>query len=72
MRYVIDRIEEGIAVCEREDRSHVEIPLEQLYPGAKEGDHFARMGEAYALLPEETEAARREILHLQAQLFEEE
>lgn len=38
MRYVIDRIEGDIAVCEAEDKTMHNIPLASLPVGVKEGD----------------------------------
>lgn len=38
MKVVIDRIEGPYAVCEREDRSMINIHIEKLPSGAKEGD----------------------------------
>ena len=38
MKYIIDRVEGKIAVCEAEDRTMTNLPLSRLYPGAKEGD----------------------------------
>lgn len=37
-RYIIDRIEENIAVCECEDRKMVNLVLEKLPKACKEGD----------------------------------
>lgn len=38
MRYVVDRIEKGIAVCEDENKNMVNIPKFKLPLGVKEGD----------------------------------
>lgn len=38
MKYIIDRIEDSIAVAELEDLSTVDIPLSALPKGVKEGD----------------------------------
>ena len=37
-RYIIDRIEENIAVCECEDKKMVNFELEKLPKACKEGD----------------------------------
>ena len=70
-KLIIDRIENDTAVCERQDRSHCNIPLEKLYPGAKEGDYliFAN-GEYRRDLDGETTARNRN-RKLQDNLFEE-
>ena len=38
MKYIIDRFEEGNAVCEQEDRTMLLISRSQLPSDAKEGD----------------------------------
>lgn len=69
-KYVIDRIEEGIAVCEREDGAMEKLSIAIFYPGAKEGDHFSWDGERCVYLPDETHTARERIIRLQSSLFE--
>ena len=39
---IIDRIEETLAVCQREDRSVFTVPLSALPKGVKEGDAISR------------------------------
>lgn len=69
MKYVIDRLEQDIAVCEREDGCMEPIPLYRLYEGAKEGDHFSWDGTAALFLPQETQAARERNIKLQNRTF---
>ena len=38
MKYIIDRLEEGIAVCENELKKLISIPKDLLPDGLKEGD----------------------------------
>ena len=38
MRYTVDRLEEGLAVLEAEDRSLLTVPGDRLPPGTREGD----------------------------------
>lgn len=38
MKYIIDRIEKGIAVCEDENKNIINIPKYKLPSGIKEGD----------------------------------
>lgn len=70
MRFIIDRIEEGFAVCEREDGTSVKIPLAEFPAPVREGEHYIfsdggfRRDEA-----SEAEAKRRNIA-LQNALFE--
>lgn len=67
---IIDRIENGIAVCEREDGSHCEIELVFLPRGAKEGSVIRVDGGGEATLDLEAEAERRKsLLELQDSLF---
>ena len=51
----IDRIEEGIAVCEREDGSFIRLPA---LPGWAEGDVLAETDGGYAVDEAETQARR--------------
>lgn len=46
---IIDRIEEGIAVCEDAARGMVEIAVENLPKGAKEGSVLKDAGEGWQL-----------------------
>lgn len=64
---VIDRIEEGIAVLEFEDRTLMELPARFLPPGAGEG---AAIRVTLEHDPEATERFRREAEELQRQLRE--
>ncbi|MBR1739013.1 MAG: DUF3006 domain-containing protein [Ruminococcus sp.] len=47
MRYYVDRIEEGAAVCEDEEGKKAIIPAAKLYGGAKSGDVLVRYGSLY-------------------------
>lgn len=38
MRYVVDRIKNGIAVCEDDEKNMIDIPKYKLPSGVKEGD----------------------------------
>ncbi|OIK08184.1 DUF3006 domain-containing protein [Bacillus sp. MUM 13] len=38
MKYIVDRIEGELAVCEKEDRSTEDIPLKELPAGVQAGD----------------------------------
>ena len=69
-RYVLDRIESGWAICETSDQKQIQILLSELYPGSKEGDHFAENEGNYYFLPEETEEARSRNAALLKSLWE--
>lgn len=57
MNYTIDRIEAGCAVCEAEDRTMLEIPLEELPNGAAPGDILVLDASGWAVDRAATEAA---------------
>lgn len=38
MRYIIDRFEEGLAICEDEEKNMIPIDRSRLPEGVKEGD----------------------------------
>jgi len=67
---IIDRIESGIAVCEREDGSRCEIELVFLPRGAKEGSVIRVDDDGTAALDTAAEDERRKrLLELQNKLF---
>ncbi|MCI5801687.1 MAG: DUF3006 domain-containing protein [Oscillospiraceae bacterium] len=66
--WVIDRLEEGYAVCEHGDGME-NIPAELLPEGAREGDCLFRCGEGFAADREETRRRREENLRLTQALF---
>jgi hypothetical protein len=61
MRAVIDRFEGDYAVCEKEDRTMVNIPKNKLPARAKEGDVLAVVGNHITIDTEETEKRHEEI-----------
>jgi len=58
---IVDRIEEGVAVCEGEGGSFTHIPLSALPRGIREGDCLRPEGDGYVIDKEET-ARRRAAL----------
>ena len=38
MKYIIDRLEEGLAICETELRKRISVPVSHLPKEGKEGD----------------------------------
>lgn len=58
MILIIDRFEGEIAVCEDEDKNRYELPICELYSGAKAGDWFNKIGNSSVYMPEETKRAR--------------
>ncbi|MCM1159619.1 MAG: DUF3006 domain-containing protein [Roseburia sp.] len=59
---VVDRFEENIAVCEKEDKTFVKIPKYKLPLQIKEGD-FITLDEkgVYVIATEKTEEKKQEI-----------
>lgn len=70
MRYIIDRFEEGIAICENELKKMLPIPKEHLPQGAKEGDILTEDNGTYSIDPEATKERRREMRKKLMDLFE--
>ena len=70
MEYMsVDRIENGKAVCEREDMSVVELALPSLPQGTKEGSVLKVENGIYSLDESEEKRRRKRILELQNMLF---
>ena len=69
MRYIIDRIEGNIAVCEDEQRNMIDINLSVLPNGVKEGSVINYEKGKYTA-DKKSEAERREkIRNLENELF---
>ena len=69
MKYIIDRIENGFAVCETEEMKIVNIPLDILPEEGKEGSVLLFEEGKYVLLAEEEKERRERILSLQDDIF---
>lgn len=69
MKLTVDRITQGIAVLEKEDMSHIEVSLNLLPGGVKEGSVLCFDGEAYRLDSEAENAARERIINKQRSIF---
>ena len=69
MRWIIDRITEGIAVCETADGSYVRVRETFLPAGAKEGSVLLLTDAGFALDRDTEDALREETLRLQDELF---
>ena len=54
-RYTVDRIEENIAVCEKEDMTFVQINISELPKGIKDGDCIVKNNGTYTIDISETE-----------------
>ena len=69
MKLIVDRIEEGIAVLEKEDLTHIHINLSELPEGTKEGSVLSFDGTTYVLDSDEEERRRQRILEMQNRIF---
>lgn len=70
MTYIVDRIEEGIAVLEDDDLGRREVPLKLLPPDIEEGSVLRLMEDgSFALDKEETNRRRKRLFNLQQNLF---
>ena len=69
-RYIIDRIEDGIATLENEEGRMEEYPAESMPKGAKEGDCLVFSDEGFVRDEDATKARRERILELRRSLFE--
>lgn len=69
-RYVVDRFEGGLAVCENEEGSQREIPLVLLPEDVKEGDILICEYGMWSVDEEETASRRARIAAKQDALWE--
>ena len=69
MKLIVDRIEEGIAVLEKEDFTHIHINLSELPEGTKEGSVLSFDGTTYVPDSDEEERRRQRILEMQNMIF---
>ena len=70
MKYIIDRLEEGLAICETELRKRIYVPVSHLPKGIKEGDVLREEEGRFSLDSEETDKRRREMKKKLMDLFE--
>lgn len=61
LKYIVDRIEEGFAVCEDENGKFSDIEIAGLPEGIKEGDIISVENGEAVFLKEETEERRNRI-----------
>ncbi len=66
---IIDRIEDGIAVVERDDGSHFSLPAEELPDGAGEGSVIAEKDGVLRVDLEAEKIRKKEMLELQNKIF---
>ena len=70
MKYIIDRLEEGIAVCENELKKLISIPKDLLPDGLKEGDVLEEQEGRFLRDEQGTEARRKEMCKKLMDLFD--
>ena len=70
MKYIIDSLEEGIAVCENELKKLISIPTDLLPDGLKEGDVLEEQEGRFLRDEQGTEARRKEIRKKLMDLFD--
>lgn len=69
MKYSVDRIEEGIAVCEDENGGRMTVKVEELPFDVKEGDIISEQDGVLELLPDETQEKKKRMASLQRSIF---
>ena len=70
MKYIIDRLEEGIAVCENELKKLISIPKDLWPDGLKEGDVLEEQEGRFLRDEQGTEARRKEMRKKLMDLFD--
>lgn len=70
MRVVIDRFEENYAVCEKEDRTMINLEKKLLPSGAKEGDVLVLQKGAILIDKAATQKQSKEIDDLMKDMWE--
>lgn len=70
MNVIIDRFEGKFAVCEKEDRTMIDIKKSKIPSIAKEGDILSIDNDVIIIDIEKTEKKRREIENLTEDLWE--
>ena len=71
MKYIVDRIEGNLAVCEADDMSVTVISLSDLPDGTHEGSVINFISGVYSLDLDEEQERRERILSLQDGIFDE-
>ena len=67
-KLIVDRITEGVAVLEKEDRSHTAVPLSDIGLEIKEGSVLLFDGEKYIADSDEEDERRKRIFAMQERL----
>lgn len=67
-KLIVDRITENIAILEKEDKSHIQLPLEKLGFEIRQGNVLIFDGENFILDTEQENIRRSRIYSLQEKL----
>ena len=70
IRYIVDRLEEGLAVCETEDKKKAVFPLKDLPEAIREGDVLQELDGVFSRAEEETSRRREKMKERLMGLFE--
>ncbi|MGN1169901.1 MAG: DUF3006 domain-containing protein [Acutalibacteraceae bacterium] len=65
----VEQIENGIAKCEKEDGTFVEIEVSSLPDGVKCGDILLYQNGEYSVSKEQTDEQKKKMLDIQSRLF---
>ena len=68
-KYIVDRFEDGFAVCETEDLHYINIKIRKLPKGVKEGDILLFDGKKYSIDEVKTLERKKEIEELTKDLW---
>ena len=66
---IIDRMEGNYAICEKEDRTMVNIKIQELPKEAKEGDCIKRIQGKYVIDEEKTLQLKKEISRMMEDMW---
>lgn len=69
MRYIVDRIEGGVAVLERDDLEFVDVPLSVLPEGVRQHDCLEEDGGAWRIDRDRTAERKRRVEERMRRLF---
>ena len=69
MKLTVDRITEGIAVLEKEDMTHLEVSVDKLPCGVKEGNVLVFDGSTYRVDANAQAEAKARIINKQRSIF---
>ncbi len=69
-KLIVDRIEEGIAVLEKEDGTYIKMNATDFSFDIREGNILTFDGGKYSLIKDEEEERRSKILALQSKLLQ--